>query len=226
MRPLTGAILTILLALPAAVAAQAVLDTKSILTWQAESYVPQGYRGKTLPTQGSFVTAAFELLEDGKSADLAKREMRWFLNDTLFAKGLGLKTARFQASVGADNSHFVRVQVTDGRNILFEKSVEISIVRPRVSILPLPAAGTLARGAHEFRAIPFFFNTKSIDEILFSWNVNGQTPSTEGVDEPFKLSFAVPTDTPLGTPLTLSVFTNSKKEPTEMVSKELRLVVR
>lgn len=226
MKTVAVAFLSLILPLSAVVSAQEVLGTTGLLTWHAESYAPRNYLGKILPTQSSFVSAAFELVEDGKPADLSRRELRWFLNDTLFAKGQGLKTARFQASVGADNSHFVRVQVTDGRNILFEKLAEVPIVRPRVSIVPLSFESALSRGAHEFRVIPFFFNARDLSEIFFSWNINGQTPSAEGVDEPFKLSFAVPNDIPTGTPLTLAVFAHNKKDPTEMVSKELRLTVK
>jgi len=226
MRPLTVTVLTILLSFPAAAAAQAVLGTEGILTWQAESYVPQGYRGKALPTQSSFVKAAFELLENGKPADLSNRELRWFLNDTLFAKGRTIKTIRFQASIGNDNSHFVRVQVTDGRNILFEKATEISVVRPRVNILPPFRENKIDRGTHEFNVIPFFFNVRSLSDLFFTWTVNNQTPSAEGVDEPSKLSVPIASDVPAGVPLTLSVFVSNKSDPLESASRELRLVVQ
>lgn len=226
MRSLIGTLSLIFLSLPVLVSAQAVLGTEGILTWQAESYVPRGYNGKPLPTQSSFVKAAFELLESGKPADLSKRELRWFLNDTLFAKGNGLKAIRFQASIGNDNSHFVRVQVTDGRNILFEKAVEISVVRPRVSVVPLPEGIAIGRGEHEFHVIPFFFNAKSLSDLFFAWTVNSQTPSITGVDEPFKLAFSVPADIASGTPLIISVFAANNSDQAERASKELRFSVK
>jgi len=226
MRTLTGTLLAIALFLPAPSFAQAVLGTEGFLTWRAETYVPHGYGGKALPTQSSFVSAAFELIEGGKQADLSGRELRWFLDDALFTKGRGLKTTRFQATVGNDNSHFVRVQVTDGRNILFENSSEIPVVRPRVNILPPFPENVIGRGTHEFSVVPFFFNVKSLDELLFAWTVNSQTPSALGVDEPSKLSVPVADDAPSGVPLTLSIFASNKAGPLESASRELRLVVQ
>lgn len=214
------------LLLPTASLAQAVPGTEGFLTWRAETYVPRGYGGKALSTQSSFVSAAFELAEGGKQANLSLRELRWFLDGALFAKGRGLKTMRFQATVGNDNSHFVRVQVTDGRNILFEKSAEIPVVRPRVNILPPFPGNMIGRGAHEFSVVPFFFNIKSLDELLFAWTVNSQTPNAEGVDEPSKLSVPIANDAPSGVPLTLSVFASKKGDPLESASRELRLVVQ
>ena len=226
MRTLTGTLLAIALFLPAPSFAQAVLGTEGFLTWRAETYVPHGYGGKALPTQSSFVSAAFELIEGGKQADLSGRELRWFLDDALFTKGRGLKTTRFQATVGNDNSHFVRVQVTDGRNILFEKSAEIPVVRPRVNIVPPFLENVIGRGAHEFSVVPFFFNVKSLDELLFAWTVNSQTPSAEGADEPSKLAVAVPGYIASGTPLVLSAFAANKNDQTERASKELRFSVK
>ena len=213
-------------AVPLPGSAKAVPGADGIITWEAETIVPRGYTGKALPVQSSFVRAAFEFIENGKFADLSKRELRWFLDDALFAKGNGLKTTRMRVTAGNNNSHFIRVQITDGRAILFEKSAEIPVVNPRLRIQPPSFDGLIARGAHELRAIPYFFNAKSVDEITFGWNVNGQAASGIGVDEPFKLAFSIPADIASGTPLVISVFAANKNDQTERASKELRFSVK
>jgi hypothetical protein len=199
---------------------------QAILTWQAESFVPHWYPGKSIPTQGTLIKAAIELLKEGKTLDLAKYEIRWFIDGKLAAKGSGSKTMQFRAGAGNSNSHIVRAQITDGKNILLEKFVEIPILEPRVSLLPLLPEDLIGRGAQEFTAVPFFFNIKNVRDLDFKWVVNNQTPQEENVDEPEKLSFVIPEDILSNTPLMLSVVALNKNNPLEQGHTRLQLKVK
>ncbi len=141
-----------------------------MLTWKAGDYAPADYRGKVLPSDGSRIDVAFELIDGGRFASLGATTINWRVNGDPYKTGLGVKIISFAADA-TKGDQVVTVSFTY-RGVALEKTVTIPVVKPEVVV---------TGGVPIFRALPYFFNFTSLDQAKFSWTVNGA--ETEASDK-------------------------------------------
>src|SRR3989344_4179426 len=96
-----------------------------LVTWSADSYVAPLFEGRPLPTTGTPVSVAFELVENGRFVSLGAQEVRWFLGGTLAQKSAGGKTFAFTAR-GSVGAHQLRIELPNFRGgQALSKSIQI-----------------------------------------------------------------------------------------------------
>lgn len=177
-------------AAPSALEAQDGPEPEFIITWQASSYAPSSYRGKVLPTVGSAVTFALELVDEGKLADLSGTEIRWYRNNNLVSSGMGQKHVTMIVPPGASREERIRAVAVDFRGEDREHTVLLPVTAPEV-VIDAPAPGDVLPGVEtRFRALPYFFNARSQNELLFEWQVNGEAIRA-GTEHPDILDLSV-----------------------------------
>lgn len=177
------------------VSAQNVNDV--LITWQTQTYQPSGYLGKNLPTLGSPIIAAVELVENQKLIDLSNSNIKWYVDNSFFAQGAGLKRITFNtdALIGATVTLEVNISPlkekekppadylnTNINNIFDEPPllvgiISIPVVKPEVVIDAPYADKIITNGVNFLQAMPYFFNIKGLNDLIFNWTVNDHTVS-------------------------------------------------
>ncbi len=147
-----------------------------MVTWQSNNYAPPAYQGKILPIDGSRIDMALELIDNGKIANLAAKEIRWLINGDELKSGFGLKNISFVAD-GFQGDQEVEITIVDYNGVNLEKLITIPVVRPEVVI---------TGGPDIFRALPYFFNVRNLSQLQFIWSANGR-PATGLVENPDSL---------------------------------------
>lgn len=146
---------------------------QAIITWQAQTYQPSEYSGKNLPTANAPVIAAVELVNNGKIIDISKSNIGWFQNRRLIDAGVGLKRVLFSAD-GTDDGVLIEVNIEYQDGVLTEFA-RIPLISPKVVInAPYPQR-LIGTGLNIFQALPYFFNIKGLNELEFTWSLNGET---------------------------------------------------
>ncbi len=153
------------------------------LYWSADTYVPFGYQGRPLPTQGSWVTVnAFLELSKGNPKSL---KYSWFL-DGIFQEsksGYGKDSFKFGIRKLTGSSHTVLVKAfNESRSFLEERSVTIPITSPEIVVynknsspVKLPYLTSdkkfdvVSDKESSFLALPYFFSIKKIKDLEFEW---------------------------------------------------------
>ncbi len=150
----------------------ALAATEPIISWRAVSYVPAGFIGKVYPTANARVEAAVTLVDGNKIVNLSRNQIQWFLDDAPVGGATGQTSAVFNAGTVYGN-HVIRVAISyQGSTI--ENSRIFSIVKPEI-VLTTPAPyQQIAIGKNAFRALPYFFNTTSLQDLRFTWLGNNQ----------------------------------------------------
>ncbi len=180
-----------------------------LLTWEAQTYTPPGYRGRALPTSGALVRVyAFPELfvsasQTAKSDNLV---YQWKLDDQDMRdqSGRGKKAFSFRVANGRGVTHTVSVTVTgeDTTARTFAKTT-IRVEDPLILFYedkPLegpryeqtfPRFSAASGDELRLRAEPFFFLAGSLTALDYQWRVDGR--ALEAGDKPRQLLFhAVP----------------------------------
>lgn len=169
------------------------------LTWQAENYAPAEFPGKIFPSPGTKVTVGLVALDEASVVDFSKDTVRWYLNNVRGGEGRGVMHFTYTA-VGAKNGRdTVRVEVADGHSL--EASLLIPVVSPKL-VLRISDAPP-----RSVRAVPFFFNVDSLNELVFTWNLSVNARSSGEPDVRY------PDDSP--NPLTGYVIAQHARRVTE-----------
>lgn len=164
-----------------------------LLTWEAQTHTPPGYRGRALPTSGALVRVhAFPQLFVSAAQTVNPDNLiyQWTLDDTdaRDQSGRGEKSFSFRVANGKGVTHRVSVIVTneDKSTSAFAK-VDVRVEDPQIlfyedKILEGPryekaqAQFFVASGEElRLRAEPFFFLSGSVDALSYQWRVNGQS---------------------------------------------------
>lgn len=152
--------------------------TEFLTSWKSpNSYVPNWYVGKALPTKDSKIIVSFEILEDGKLVNLKKTAIRWYLNDKLIANekdGFGVQTISFMVPNDIDGDIVVRISLPNYKNKGIENSFIIPVKSPQISIEALSYNNDIAKKETTFTAWPFFFDVKFTNELISRWFVDGR----------------------------------------------------
>ena len=186
--------------------AQTVTQTTSrpqfMVSWQAQSYAPSWYQGKIFPTKGSRINVVFELIDNGKIADLSKLKVRWYLNDKLVLNeknGLGVKSYSFQANDYAGQDAEIRIAIIGykgGEQI--GKIITIPIAYPEAVIDAPYSDLQINRGTTLLGAYPFFFNVSDLKNLSFNWNVNNQVAEVNDINRQQALDLNIDQKAPSG----------------------------
>lgn len=187
-----------------------------LVTWQADTYVPDGYPGKVLPTSDSSILAGVDLIDGGRRVDLSTYKVFWYLDDKFYQGATGLTRISLAAPhfIGRSSIN-VRVTVTNyGAGL--GKTVIIPVVPPEVTIQA--SASNLSAGVAPFslRAYPYFFNVKDPSMLNFSWKLNG---AVVGAQNPFVVTREMAAD---GIS-TIEVGVSNPNRPIERLTRKLNI---
>ncbi len=211
----------LLLILLIAPASRAQVLNPVIITWRANNFYPADYRGRALPSLGTPITVAAEVLQNNKLLDTSQANFLWYVDENLIARGIGLKTTTFNAQVAAGNYHFVRVLVQMGNNS-FENSTRIYIAKPIVALEgDFPNQSAPAGGQILVRAVPYFFNVSGLNKLNFFWLINGLEKQS-GNDN--QLLLTINNDS--GNALTISASAQNANNPLEFGGGKLNLNIQ
>lgn len=184
-----------------------------MVTWKANNYAPSNYQGKVLPVADTKIDVAFELIDNGRFADLSQREIRWFLGGKLQQSGIGIKNLSFNADRFKGNQ-VVDIEIVNYRGSKLTKKLVIPLAIPEVSII-----GNLGN----FRALPYFFNFQNFSQARFTWLANGVETSETGEDsDVLDLNTE---ELPAGTIIDLRVRIQNLLKPLEIAEKSISFTV-
>jgi len=197
-----------------------------LMTWNAQTYVPLGYRGKTLPSRESTIDVSLELITQGRLANLSKNEIRWFVNEGQYATGKGLKGFSFVVPRTATGNVRVKAAILDYQSTNIEKTILIPIAAPVVVIdMPSLFGNTIPlRETLVARALPYFFNTSDVKDLQFSWSANGIQPTGE-TENPDILNLDLAKAT-VGNRINLRVAVTNPSHELEVASDAMNLELR
>lgn len=160
--------------------AGAQTPSQVILTWQAQNFYPADFAGKAPATPNTLVAVSAEVLKDNKFVDLSAANFFWYVDENLIAKGLGRKETKFPVGKLTGDSYFVRVVINTGEQKI-ESAITIPIRSQEVVIeTDLPENRVKAGSEITLKALPYFFNIDSLEDLVFSWTVNDQKQKVEG----------------------------------------------
>jgi len=192
-----------------------------LITWQAKNYAPAGYKGKVLPTAGSRITASFDLIENGKIADLSGQTIYWYLNDLLISNVPGIQTVNFLAPGSAPDVIRLKIQLPFYRDNLLSRAVQIPVVAPEV-VIESPYPGGMVNGTSaSLKAVPYFFSVLNPSALNFTWSVNGQT--AESKENPDELVATINPDARSGSTINVGLTVQNPKNSSEAANQNLVL---
>lgn len=132
-----------------------------------------------MPTKGTPVTVSFELVDNGKIADLSNTKARWYINSKLFKNednSLGIKSINFSIPDYPGEETTIRISLPDYNGQILDQIISIPVQKPGVVIDGKLRDQSIQSGSHTFEAIPFFFNgARNLNDLSFNWMVNNQT---------------------------------------------------
>jgi hypothetical protein len=170
--------------------ASSIAPGELLMAWHANTYVPAGFPGKPLPTAQSTVTVTIQAIRNGKLASLSGELIKWYVNDHLVSSGTGLQALRVGIPANPAGSVDVRVELPNATVEPTVKTITIPIVEPQaVIVAPYPNATVPANTTASFRATPFYFNTATARNLLYSWVVNDQ--AADATENPDQLDLSV-----------------------------------
>ena len=204
-------------------AARSQENTQILLTWQANNFYPADYQGKPLPTPNSRVTVALEVLKNNKFLNLNQANIFWLLDDKPLDNGRGLKEVSFVVKKREGDNHVVRVTVQlENQNleslIRIPISKKIIVIENSHSDKPVPANSEIT-----LRAIPYFFNIASLNDLSFSWQADTEKETNLG-DNHLVLKIGQP-KTLEQSSILISSFVQNVRNPLEFAEAKLKLSI-
>ena len=143
--------------------------TEFLTSWKANVFVDSQYAGKILPVKGSKVDLAFEILENGKPADISKNEVAWFRNGSKFDSGLGKRIATLNLpTLSSSESVTIKIVVRQYKGADIEKFITLPIASPEVVISSPYPLNVIPVGLNTFKPLFYFWNTANANNLLVS----------------------------------------------------------
>ena len=140
------------------------------------------------------------LVENKKMANLSGTEIRWFVNDKRVLRRNGAQSMRFEVDEFANRAQGVRIEIPDYKGARLEKTIIIPLATPELVIQTFRIGDKISAGETvNFKAMPYFFNIASKEDILFRWLVNNKEPQ---ITDP--LAFTSPNELALTIPKEIS----------------------
>jgi len=164
----------ILAAAPTAFA-QTTENYEVFITWRADNFFPSDYSGKAWAAPFSPIEAAAVLTKNKKIADLSNAEIFWYLDKELIGKGLGRQSESFNISKQSGDKHFLSVSIKTEAGKRHESALEIPVLGPKLAIANNFMSNSVpANSRLQMSVVPYFFNIRSLDDLLMKWRVNNQ----------------------------------------------------
>ncbi len=208
--------------------ANAQSSPQFLISWQSKNYAPSWYQGKIFPTKDSIVEVSFELIDNGKIADLSKEKIRWYINDKLEKNednGLGIKSLRFSLPDYFGRETEVRIEIFHYKGgEVIGKIIRIPSVKLEVVIDSPYSDNKIGVGSSVFKAHPFFFNIKNFYDLSIEWSAMGQR--SEGFENPWQLNLNIDQKAPKGMEMNLSVSVKNLLKEMEFAGKSVQLQIR
>jgi len=154
------------------------------ITWKADSYTPNEYGGKSMPTAGTPITAMVLLIDNGKVINLAPYIINWYADEEQVFGGTGKTAVQLRAPETGQDTFEVRVNIGKYNDQPLDAFATIPIVRPKIVIRPKEGA------QQRFSAIPYFWNIKKPQEVRITWTDNGDSITAYGRHLYNQLEFA------------------------------------
>ncbi len=199
-----------------------------LITLQGQNYAPGWYQGKVLPINKTLIETVFELVDNGKLADISKTKVRWYVNDKLAKNennGLGIKSLRIATPDYAGGELKIRIVIVDYRGSMLDKTIIIPVVGPEVVIDAPYADKKISAGHSIFQLSPFFFNLKSMNNLSVEWSANGEK-SQGSFNNPWSLDLNIDSQTPSGFVINLQAAVKSVLDELEFATGNLQLQVK
>ncbi len=149
-----------------------------LASWQANSFVPSWYEGKIFPVYGSRIDVNFELIDNGKIADLSKEKVRWYVNDDLILNeknGLGIKNFSFVNNYFYGGELEVKISIPEYKSGSLIKVVHIPVKTPEVAVEAPYFGQILKQGKNLVFAWPFFFSATDLNNLSLEWRADDKT---------------------------------------------------
>ena len=194
-----------------------------LVSWRAFNYVPADYLGKIFPVDGTLIKAGFDLIDNGKIADLSKNSVSWFIGGNLFQSGNGLKTIVFNSQ---DADQQIRIRVANYRGADAEKIFIIPVVRPETIIDARFPSSEINIGRHRLEAKPYFFNIFDLAGLTFDWFLNGELVTGQAASPQFMDLNLESAGAPQKTRIAISSTIANKSDRLESASRILNLIVK
>jgi len=159
--------------------AQTATDESAFLTWHAGNFYPADFTGKPLPTAQSTLTITVTDIINSKVQDLSGRTVTWYVDGEYYANGTGLETISLPVGKGLGSTYSVRATIqSDGGGI--DALSIIPIFKAFAAIdAPIPNLMVPQGTSVALSAIPYFWGVTSINDLSFSWVVNGTPEPSE-----------------------------------------------
>ncbi|MCL5004556.1 MAG: hypothetical protein M1170_01260, partial [Patescibacteria group bacterium] len=162
-----------------------------------------------------------------KISDLSNVVVRWYVNDNLVKNendGLGIKKYFFTVTDYPGNNIELRIALPDYKGQSFNKIIQIPVVNPEVNIeSPALSLNNVSKTAI-FKANPFFFNVKTLNNLSFQWTANGQTAGIyKGLN---LLNFNVDPKVGLNSEINLKVTAKNLLNEMEFANKEVQFKLK
>jgi hypothetical protein len=173
------------------------------LLWEAESYTPPFYKGKSLYSfQGILKVIALPSFIDEAGKRLSSKELvfNWKENDNpvAVASGVGKDTFIVNDQTGLIHISKIEVEATSlDKSLIATQSFSIAPGSPEIILYEnnplygklynkaLPSSMTLIGNEVKISAVPYFFSAEGKDNanISYKWSVNGQEVTAMGLNK-------------------------------------------
>lgn len=188
-----------------------------LVTWEAKTYVPPQFQGRTLPVVSSLVAASVEMINQDRIVDISKQDIYWYLNGDFLEGGQGLQRTSFLMNNTGAQRLEVKLPNYQGN---VSKIIEIPVVKPE-AVIAAPSSNNLIYGSTRVAALPYFFNVSSPAGLSYSWEVNGQTPAS--LENPEVLDINLSPETPNNFQLNIGLVVRNLKRVPERTTRVLNL---
>jgi len=150
-----------------------------ILSWHANTFYPADFFGKPEAVNQSTITLRAEMISDGKIQDLSKARIAWYLDESLYENGVGIKETTFTVTKRSGQRYLVRGVIAIDDEV-HESSIIIPISKPKVVIEFPSLENKIGPGETvTLISVPYFFNASSLSDLNFSWAINGKKETLE-----------------------------------------------
>lgn len=203
-------------------AGQTLAQTTSelILTWKSLSYVPADFGGKALPSEGTLVQVAADVISQGKPLNLSDQVIRWYLGGSLLKSARGAQNFSFRPIKRGVSE--VRVEIPGLPGGSLSKTLSIPVVKPEAVIVSPSPLGTFSGKEIILGASPYFFNISSLEDLELGWLINRKAP--EDLSSPSVLTLAFSPEPEDGFRVTVELAIKNKIGAGESATDFVKLV--
>lgn len=143
-----------------------------LFTWQTNTYVPDSFSGKVMPSSDSMITAGIDLISMGKRVDLSSYDISWYIDESFYQGAVGLSRISFSAP------HFIGKNNIAVRALIKNypggpgKTITIPVAVPEIVIQSSAPSLSASAAPFNLQAYPYFFNIQNPSQLNYAWSIN------------------------------------------------------